>query len=116
MSAAPPVAPTWPVLLRSLLAGTDLDADQTRWAMGQVMAGEASPAQLAGFLVALRAKGETVTELTALAEEMLEHARLIEVPGRSLDIVGTGGDLMHTVNISTMVMSAASLGVTTMRN
>ncbi|WP_372594116.1 anthranilate phosphoribosyltransferase [Actinotalea sp.] len=103
---------TWPALLRSLLAGTDLDAEQTRWAMGQVMAGEASPVQLAGFLVALRAKGETVTELTALADEMLRHARLIDVPGRSLDIVGTGGDLMHTVNISTMAaIVAAAAGV-----
>ncbi len=104
--------PTWPVLLRALLAGHDLDEDQTRWAMSQVMGGEASPAQLAGFLVALRAKGESVGELTALADEMLAHARLIEVPGRCLDIVGTGGDLMHTVNISTMAsIVAAAAGV-----
>ena len=106
------VLPTWPMLLGVLLAGQDLDENQTRWAMSQVMGGEASPAQLAGFLVALRAKGESVGELTALADEMLAHARLIEVPGRCLDIVGTGGDLMHTVNISTMAaIVAAAAGV-----
>src|SRR5665647_3077949 len=63
--------------------------------MSQVMQGEASPVQLAGFLVALRAKGETVDELTGLAEEMLAHAHRISVPGRSVDIVGTGGDVKH---------------------
>ncbi len=108
--AVTPTQPTWPVLLRALLAGTDLDEPQARWAMAQVMGGEASPVHLAAFLVALRAKGESVAELTALAEEMLAHARLIDVPGRCLDIVGTGGDLMHTVNISTMaaIVAAAS--------
>lgn len=95
-------APTWPRLLTSLLAGRDLDAGQTRWAMAQVMSGEATPVQLAGFLVALRAKGETVTELTGLADEMLAHAHRISVPGPAVDVVGTGGDLKHTVNISTM--------------
>ncbi len=108
--AVTPTQPTWPVLLRALLAGTDLGEPQARWAMAQVMGGEASPVHLAAFLVALRAKGESVAELTALAEEMLAHARLIDVPGRCLDIVGTGGDLMHTVNISTMaaIVAAAS--------
>ncbi|MGH3898297.1 MAG: anthranilate phosphoribosyltransferase, partial [Pseudonocardiaceae bacterium] len=50
---------SWPVLLTRLLAGTDLDADDTAWAMDQVMAGAATPAQVAAFLVALRVKGET---------------------------------------------------------
>jgi len=110
-------APTWPRLLTSLLAGHDLDADQTRWAMGQVMAGEASHVQLAGFLVALRAKGETVTELTGLAQEMLARAVRIEVPGRAVDVVGTGGDLMHTVNISTMAaLVVAGTGVTVVKH
>ena len=99
---ATPAETTWPRLLTRLISRNDLTAEQTRWAMGQVMAGEASPVQLAGFLVALRAKGETVAELTGLAEEMLAHANRISVPGRCVDVVGTGGDLMHTVNISTM--------------
>ena len=70
--------------------------------MDQIMGGEATPAQIAGFLVALRAKGETVEEMRGLADAMLAHASRIEVPGPSLDIVGTGGDRAHTVNISTM--------------
>ena len=62
------------------------------------------PAQVAGFLVALRAKGETVDEMRGLADTMLAHASRIEVAGPSLDIVGTGGDRAHTVNISTMAV------------
>jgi anthranilate phosphoribosyltransferase len=93
---------TWSDLLTSLVAGQDLTGEQTAWAMGEIMQGAASPVRVAGFLVALRAKGETVAELTALADTMLAHAVRFEVPGRSVDIVGTGGDRAHTVNVSTM--------------
>lgn len=93
---------TWPDLLTALVAGTDLTAPQARWAMDEIMSGEASPIQVAAFLVALRAKGETVDELAGVAAAMLEHAVRIHVPGRSVDIVGTGGDRSHTVNVSTM--------------
>ena len=93
---------TWPGVLSSLLAGRDLAGSETEWAMDQVMGGEATPVQLAGFLVALRAKGETVDELGGLAESMLRHAVRIDVPGDCVDVVGTGGDRHHTVNISTM--------------
>ncbi len=80
--------------------------------MNQIMAGEATPAQVAGFLMALRAKGESVAEMRALADIMLDHALAIEVPGATLDIVGTGGDRAHTVNISTMAaVVAAAAGV-----
>lgn len=104
--------PSWPRLLTRLVAHEDLSSADARWAMGQVMAGEAGPIQLAGFLVALRSKGETVEELTALVEEMLAHAHRITVPGRAVDVVGTGGDLMHTVNISTMAsLVVAGAGV-----
>ena len=78
------------------------------------MGGEASPVQVAGFLVALRAKGESVEELRGLADVMLAHANRIEVPGPSLDIVGTGADRAHTVNISTMaalVIAASGIRV-----
>ncbi|ROS30905.1 anthranilate phosphoribosyltransferase [Cellulomonas sp. PhB150] len=95
-------APTWPDLLTSLVARQDLTTSQASWAMDEIMSGEASPIRIAGFLVALRAKGETVEELTGLADTMLSHAKRISVPGRTLDIVGTGGDRAHTVNISTM--------------
>jgi anthranilate phosphoribosyltransferase len=98
---APAVA-TWPELLTQLVQGQDLTAEQASWAMDEVMSGEVSPVRLAGFLVGLRAKGVTVTELTALADAMLAHAQRLEVTGPSVDIVGTGGDRAHTVNISTM--------------
>ena len=97
-----PSAPTWPELLSTLVAGTDLSRDDAAWVMDQVMTGDVSPIRLAAFLTALRAKGETVDELTGLADTMLAHARRFEVPGSSVDIVGTGGDRAHTVNISTM--------------
>lgn len=108
---------TWPGLLTALVAGQELTADQTSWAMDQVMAGEVSPARLAGFLVALRAKGETVGELTALADTMLEHAVRFTVPGRTVDLVGTGGDRAHTVNISTMAaLVVAGTGTTVVKH
>jgi anthranilate phosphoribosyltransferase len=103
---------TWPAVLTALIAGHDLDQGTAEWAMAQIMSGEATPSQVSGFLVALRAKGESVEEMRGLAEQMLAHARRIEVPGPSLDIVGTGGDRAHTVNISTMSsMVAAAAGV-----
>lgn len=101
-------APTWPLLLSQLLAGENLRADQAAWAMNQVMSGATPDAALAGLLVALRAKGETVTELRALADVMVQHARRFEVSGPALDIVGTGGDRSHTVNISTMACLVAA--------
>jgi anthranilate phosphoribosyltransferase len=101
-------APTWPHLLSALLAGRDLTREESGWAMGQVMTAEASDVQLAGFLIALRAKGETVDELSGLVETMLRHAVRIEVPGPCVDVVGTGGDRRHTVNISTMAALVAA--------
>ncbi|WP_226963873.1 anthranilate phosphoribosyltransferase [Nostocoides sp. F2B08] len=110
-------APTWPDLLTALLRGQDLPAEHTRWAMGEVMRGEATPVQLAGFLVALTAKGLTTGELTGLADEMLEHAHRISVPGTTVDIVGTGGDRHHSVNISTMAsLVAAGAGMTVVKH
>jgi anthranilate phosphoribosyltransferase len=93
---------TWPDVLMPLLAGTDLTADETAWAMDQIFSGEATPAQVAGFMVAMRAKGETVEEISGLVDAMYAHATVIEVPGPAVDIVGTGGDRAKTVNISTM--------------
>jgi len=93
---------SWPHLLGALLAGEPLAEADTAWAMGEIMTGEATSAQVAGFLVALRAKGATAVEMSGLVQSMLEHAELIDVPGPIVDIVGTGGDLAHTVNISTM--------------
>ncbi|MFF9812695.1 anthranilate phosphoribosyltransferase [Streptomyces sp. NPDC014006] len=93
---------SWPRVLNSLLEGHDQSAEDTAWAMDQIMRGEATDAQIAGFAVALRAKGETVEEITGLVRAMYDHANVIEVPGPTVDIVGTGGDGAKTVNISTM--------------
>ncbi|WP_030348423.1 anthranilate phosphoribosyltransferase [Streptomyces sp. NRRL S-1022] len=93
---------SWPAVLDALLEGRDQSADATAWAMDRIMRGEATDAQIAGFAVALRAKGETVEEITGLVRAMYRHANVIEVPGRTVDIVGTGGDGAKTVNISTM--------------
>lgn len=101
---------TWPEVLTALVRGRDLASEQTAWAMGEVLTGDATPAQVAAFAVALRAKGETVDEVEGLVRTMYEHATAIEVPGRCVDIVGTGGDRSRTVNISTMaaVVTAGS--------
>lgn len=85
--------------------------------MDQIMSGEATPVQVAGLLMGLRAKGETVAEIDGFVEQMLGHAVRIEVSGPSLDIVGTGGDRAHTVNISTMAaIVAAAAGVTVVKH
>jgi anthranilate phosphoribosyltransferase len=105
---------TWPSVLGRLLRREDLGAADTGWVMDRVLSAEATPAQLAGFLVALRAKGETAAEIAGLAEAMLRHARRVEVAGPAVDIVGTGGDQAHTVNISSMaavVIAAAGAPV-----
>ena len=114
MSTPTPDGTTWPDLLAALLRREDLTSEQARWAMAEVMNGEASPVQIAGFLVGLRAKGESVDELRGIADVMLEHAHRIDVPGETIDIVGTGGDRLHSVNISTMaavVVAATGLRV-----
>ncbi|MFL6287338.1 MAG: anthranilate phosphoribosyltransferase [Actinomycetes bacterium] len=92
----------WPTVLGALIRHEDLDADAARWAMGEVFAGDATPAQIAAFAVALRTKGETAAEMSGLASAMLDAAHRIEVEGPAVDIVGTGGDRSHSVNISTM--------------
>ncbi len=103
---------TWPEVLSALMAGTDLTADQTGWAMRQILAGEATPAQIAGFAVALRAKGETVDEVEGLVATMYDFATPVSYDGRAVDVVGTGGDRAHTVNISTMAaLVTAGAGV-----
>ncbi|KQV77207.1 anthranilate phosphoribosyltransferase [Aeromicrobium sp. Root344] len=93
---------TWPEVLSALVARQDLDAASATWAMEEILSGNATPAQIAGFAVALRAKGETLAEVQGLVDAMYRHAVPFSVEGRVVDIVGTGGDLAKTVNISTM--------------
>ncbi|MGN6444213.1 anthranilate phosphoribosyltransferase [Amnibacterium sp.] len=92
---------TWPGLTNALLAGRDLRVAEATWAMEGVMAGDVSAATLAGFLVALRAKGETVDEIVGFRDAVLAHALPVPLPARALDLVGTGGDGFRTVNVST---------------
>ena len=108
-----PVTQTaWPRLLAALLRGQDLSTSDTAWVMGEIMAGDASPAQVAGFAVALRAKGETADEVAGLVEVMLAEAAPVEVPGRVVDTCGTGGDRSNTVNLSTLAaLVVAGAGV-----
>jgi len=101
-------SPSWPGVLGTLVEGGDLSAEQAGWAMGEILAGDATPAQIAGFAVALRAKGETIDEVSGLASTMLALAAPISVPGRLLDIVGTGMDRSMSVNISTMAALVAA--------
>jgi len=104
------VVRSWPDILTALIRGEDLVQADTAWAMDRIMSGEASPAQVAGFMVALRAKGETVEEISGLVESMYAHAEPLYIPGPAVDIVGTGGDRAKTVNISTMsaIVAAAA--------
>jgi anthranilate phosphoribosyltransferase len=107
-------ARTWPNLTSALMRGDELASADTAWAMGEIMAGNATPVQVAGFAIALRAKGETPAELAGLVEAMLASATLVKLPEEqrtdAVDVVGTGGDRANTVNISTMaaVITAAS--------
>jgi anthranilate phosphoribosyltransferase len=105
---APRYSRSWPALLGQLVAGTDLDAQDTTWAMDQVMTGVATQAQIAAFVMALRVKGETPAEIAGLADGMLLHACRVQVSQRAVDVVGTGGDHAHTVNISTMAALVAA--------
>lgn len=104
----------WPQMLESLLQGQSLSVAQATWAMERVMRGEVSEAELAGWLIALRAKGETIEELVGFRDAVLAHARPIDITSWALDIVGTGGDMVGTVNVSTMasmVIAAAKVPV-----
>jgi anthranilate phosphoribosyltransferase len=114
-SAEYPIPPVIQQALARLLEGASLGRAEAREVMGTIMRGEATPAQIGAFLVALRAKGETVDEISGCAEAMREHAVAVR-PERDdlVDTAGTGGDRAHTLNISTaaaLVAAAAGAGV-----
>src|SRR5436309_5576945 len=92
----------WPQVLARLTAGESLTADDTARAMRAIMQGDATPAQMGGFLMALRTKGETVEELDGLAAATLEFAQPVRAPDGVIDTCGTGGDRAGTFNISTL--------------
>src|SRR4051795_4731504 len=101
--------------IQRLLDGHDLTREEARDVMGTIMGGDATPAQIGGFLVALRAKGETADEITGCAEAMRAHVLAVRPKRQDLvDTAGTGGDNAHTLNISTaaaLVAAAAGAGV-----
>src|SRR6201994_1339984 len=104
--------PSWPALIRALIARQALTAEQAAWAMNEIMEGAATPGQIAGFGVALRAKGETAAGMSGLGASLRAHAPPITIPGPVTDLVGSGGDGAQTVNISTTAtIVAAAAGV-----
>src|ERR1700730_7179860 len=109
----PEEALSWPRVLEVLTAGRDLPRGQAGWAMEQIMTGSATPAQLAAFAVALKMKAPTAAEVTELADVMLNHGRRLpteQIGTDTVDVDGTGGDGVNTVNLSTMaaIVVAAS--------
>lgn len=106
---------TWPRLLAKLLDGDDLSVSQATWAMSQVMSGQVTDSQIAGLLIALRAKGETVDEVVGFRAAVLDNAVPLDIPPMVLDIVGTGGDpyggVINVSSIASIVASAAGVPV-----
>lgn len=103
---------TWPTVLTTLLEGDAISVSQAEWAMGQFMKGEASGAQQGAFLMALASKGVAVGDLVGFRDAILAESTPIDMTTDALDIVGTGGDRVGTVNVSTMAsMVCAASGV-----
>jgi anthranilate phosphoribosyltransferase len=92
---------SWGHMISKLLSGDSLTEQESSAAMVEIMDGAATPAQIAGFVVALRAKGETVDEVAGLARTMRSFARTVPASGELLDTCGTGGDRAGTFNVST---------------
>jgi anthranilate phosphoribosyltransferase len=105
------------MILGTLLAKNDLSREQARWAMTEIMSGESSDAHMGAFMMALRSKGESVEELAGLVDVMLEHSVILSTGSDGVDIVGTGGDLYGTVNVSSMAaILAAAAGIPVMKH
>jgi anthranilate phosphoribosyltransferase len=103
----------WPTILSTLTARRDLGRDEARAAMAEILDGAATPAQIAGFVIALRTKGETVEELVGLLDAMVQVAERVPLaPEGVVDTCGTGGDRSSTINVSTMAaLVVAGAGV-----
>ena len=92
----------WKGILGRLFARSDLTADEARCTMGEVLRGDATPAQIAAFVTALRMKGETIDEMSGFVRAMLDHAEPLGVAGDLVDTCGTGGDRSSSINVSTI--------------
>lgn len=91
----------WKQTLAKLNTGLDLEIDEIQSVMRQILQGDAEIENIKSFLLALKAKGETAEEVSALVAEMYRHSAPISITERAVDTVGTGGDGAHTINIST---------------
>lgn len=91
----------WELIFKSLSSAEDLSSDQITWAMGQILEGQASDDQIKQFLLGLKTKGESATEVQALVSQMYSYCAPINITERAVDTVGTGGDGANTINIST---------------
>lgn len=98
----------WPAVLGRLMAGSDLTGPEAWCVLGEVLRGAATAAQIAGFVTALRMKGETVDEMAGLVRAMLDHAEPLVVPGDLVDTCGTGGDRSCSINVSTIAAFAVA--------
>lgn len=92
----------WPAILGRLISGGDLSPEDASGALEEILSGDASAAQIAAFITALRVKGETVEEMAAFVRTMLDHAEPLHIPGDLVDTCGTGGDRRMTINVSTI--------------
>lgn len=92
---------SWREVIAQLADREDLTAAEARWAMGEILGDRADKETIKSFLLGIQAKGETALEVEALVEVMYEYCAPIQVPGRAVDLVGTGGDGANTINIST---------------
>ncbi len=103
--------PGWPILFNKLTGGTNLSRDEAALAMTEILAGNASQAQIAALVIGLKAKGETVEEMAGMASAMLVAASPLRVPAGAIDIVGTGGSAhrrQYALNVSTMASFVAA--------
>ena len=108
---------SWPSILGKLIAKIDLSPTEITWATENLMSATATPAQMAGFMIGMRSKGERVAEISAMVDVLLAHAVRPDLPNDALDIVGTGGDQLGTVNISSMAaLVAAAAGVPVLKH
>jgi anthranilate phosphoribosyltransferase len=105
-------ASSWPAVLQKLVQRTDLARDEVEWALSEILTGQATEAQIAGFAIGLRAKGETVAEMTALADTVVRFGERLPIDGfdrdQLVDTCGTGGDRCDTINVSTLAAVVAA--------
>jgi anthranilate phosphoribosyltransferase len=108
---------TWQQILETLTNGLDLDSNNARWAMNEILQGNAEVPEIKDFLLALKAKGEIADEVNSFVNVMYQHSAPIEISERAVDTVGTGGDGANTINISTTAaIIAAAAGAKVLKH